>query len=444
MSYSSGCENRLAVPIPFALLENIKIYFEESLPLDAVDLLKRLLVTGKTIVPPKDEKWHPNSAIPPPSYIDLASTFAIHPRHTTHSKSREDHRVAIEALDYLQHIPALLSIRDSGLSQTFRFEEARSAEGQRWERGTKRKARVALDQSEGDAGAFDDDLINHPIARDGIWAQATDFWHVVGWVMNCAARWRERWVYWQLWMEFVVAVLERDVRERISLRDSGEEGEAGKLEESMIGRFLLLNEPGEGRQVWKRAVLAIFADGSERAVSQFPPVWRDETKEPKEGDYKAPKTIADDDGSGDWLRHTGPEVRDLRIRLMALLLEVCNETQSTSSPTHDDLSDLLASHITHLPYPVYSHLLRPSPHDTLLPADLSNLTQIIISWLIDHAAPPNPDPDESPTQDTLATCFLPFAANTSALEDNVRLSWALEVLVRMYFDAERDARPASG
>lgn len=86
-------------------------------------------------------------------------------------------------------------------------------------------------------------------------------------------------------------------------------------------------------------------------------------------------------------------------------------------------------------------LLRAEPRDTLPPAALSTLTQTIISWLIDHAAPDNPDPDDAPTQHTLRTCFLPFAANTSSIEDNVRLSWALEILIRMYFDAQRDMCP---
>lgn len=72
---------------------------------------------------------------------------------------------------------------------------------------------------------------------------------------------------------------------------------------------------------------------------------------------------------------------------------------------------------------------------------MSILTQTIITWLIDHAAPANPSPYDTPTQDTLATCFLPFAANTSSLEDNARLSWAVEILLRMYFDAHRDTCP---
>ena len=67
---------------------------------------------------------------------------------------------------------------------------------------------------------------------------------------------------------------------------------------------------------------------------------------------------------------------------------------------------------------------------------MSTLTQIIINWLIDHAAPAYPD--DAPTQDTLATCFFPFAANTSSPEDNARLSWALEMMLRMYFDANRN------
>ncbi|OBT87159.1 hypothetical protein VE02_04754 [Pseudogymnoascus sp. 03VT05] len=122
-----------------------------------------------------------------------------------------------------------------------------------------------------------------------------------------------------------------------------------------------------------------------------------------------------------------------------------HQTQTHHPPSPplppSSLSDLLASHITHLPYPIYTSLLRASPRDTLPASSLSTLTQTIASWLIDHAAPANPEPDEVPTQDTLVTCFLPFAANTSSLEDNARLSWAVEILQRMYFDAHRDVGP---
>ncbi|OBT63845.1 hypothetical protein VE03_06643 [Pseudogymnoascus sp. 23342-1-I1] len=438
---SSLSENRIVLPVSFALLENIKIYFEENLPNDSLDLLHRLLISGRrTTAPPGSRR---NSLLPPPPYLDLISTFPIHPRHTTHAKSREDHEPAINALSYLQLLPGLVSVRDSGMGQAFRFEEAGSGKLQRWERGMKRKARVALEGSE--TVAFDDDVINHPLARDGVWTQAKDFWHVVGWAINCGVwHWR-RWEYWQLWMEFMVAVMEKDLEERIALRDEGGEGDAGRLEESIFGRFLLLNEPGEGRQAWKRAAKAIFADGSERSLNEFPPVWRDETRKPKDDEtevYTAPSIYRDEkDPSAIWLKHTGPSVRELRIRLMTLLLHICTETPSTSTLTPDALSDLLASHLTHLPFPLYTSLLRSEPRDTLPASSLSILTQTITSWLIDHAAPPNTAPDDTPTQHTLATCFLPFAANTSSPEDNARLSWAVEIMLRMYFDAHRDMCP---
>lgn len=204
----------------------------------------------------------------------------------------------------------------------------RSLEAQRWERGTKRKAKVALEGSEADA--LDDDVINHPLARDGVWTQAKDFWHVVGWAMNCAVWHWKRWECWQLWLEFVLSVLERDVEERITLRDAGERGDAGSLEESILGRYLLLNETGRGAQAWKRAGKAIFADGSEKCINEFPPVWRDETKEVEDDEmetYRAPSIYRDvEDPSEDWLKHTGPGVRDLRIRLMALVSPLLSNT----------------------------------------------------------------------------------------------------------------------
>lgn len=109
-----------------------------------------------------------------------------------------------------------------------------------------------------------------------------------------------------------------------------------------------------------------------------------------------------------------------------------------------DLFDLLATNITHLPFDAFTGLLRTQPGDALTPEALSSLTQIIINRLIDHSSPPNPDPTDAFGQDTLATCFLPFAANTRAPEDNARLSWAIETLLRLFFFWNRDevATPA--
>src|SRR5690349_1128820 len=101
-----------------------------------------------------------------------------------------------------------------------------------------------------------------------------------------------------------------------------------------------------------------------------------------------------------------------------------------------DLFQLLATTIAALPYDHFSQLLHIQAIDFLNSASLSSLTQIIISRFIDNNAPHNPDPSDTCDQNTLATCFLPFAANTSSSEDNAKLSWALESLFRLYFFSE--------
>lgn len=261
------------------------------------------------------------------------------------------------SLDYLRSLLATVGAVDAGFGQAFRFPAARALDMRRGESGIKRKAGIALEDEKGDSD--DETKIRHPLAQEGIWVTAKDFWHVVGWAFNCAVRHRKRWEFWQVWLEFMVSLMEADVSERIALRDSGEK--TRPLQSSILGRFLLLSEPGEGRQVWKRAVAAIFADGLESSMKQFPEVWNGETRlrrkvadevdikaalkvnieEDVYGDYfgqdEGSDGLSDTDGNvgavvidahhglssaeevTNWLRFGGPRARALRLRLIALV-----------------------------------------------------------------------------------------------------------------------------
>jgi len=70
---------------------------------------------------------------------------------------------------------------------------------------------------------------------------------------------------------------------------------------------------------------------------------------------------------------------------------------------------------------------------------------MIISRLIDHKAPANADASDAYDQSVLEDCYVPFAANTSSAEDNAKLAWAVEALLRIYFvrfEDEIEATPA--
>lgn len=52
--------------------------------------------------------------------------------------------------------------------------------------------------------------------------------------------------------------------------------------------------------------------------------------------------------------------------------------------------------------------------------------------LIDNKAPHNPNQDDSYDLPIMIECYLPFAANTSAPEDNAKLSYCIDSMLRFY------------
>lgn len=60
---------------------------------------------------------------------------------------------------------------------------------------------------------------------------------------------------------------------------------------------------------------------------------------------------------------------------------------------------------------------------------LSSIVQAHLSQLLPWSAP-RPD-DDSLNQENLERCFLPFAANTSSVEDNAKVSVLIETLFRL-------------
>lgn len=126
------------------------------------------------------------------------------------------------------------------------------------------------------------------------------------------------------------------------------------------------------------------------------------------------------------------------------MIRICREAPNGSFITPFQIFELFANAIAPLNYDHFTHILHIQSLDLLAPEALSSLTQIIISRLIDHKAPRNTDPSDGYDEDTLTRCFLPFAANTSSAEDNAKLSWAVEALLRLYYlncEAEMEPTP---
>jgi len=82
-----------------------------------------------------------------------------------------------------------------------------------------------------------------------------------------------------------------------------------------------------------------------------------------------------------------------------------------------------------LPLPAFALFVSPSAIPHLPLVALSSIVQAHLSQLLPWGAPrPN---DDVLTQVNLECCFLPFAANTSSIEDNAKVSLLVETLFRL-------------
>jgi hypothetical protein len=86
--------------------------------------------------------------------------------------------------------------------------------------------------------------------------------------------------------------------------------------------------------------------------------------------------------------------------------------------------------ITPLPLPLFSLLMSPASRPYLPDPALSSLAQAQLLRLLPKEAP-EPATDEL-SQENLEGCFLPFAAATSSIEDNAKVSILVETLLRLF------------
>ena len=82
-----------------------------------------------------------------------------------------------------------------------------------------------------------------------------------------------------------------------------------------------------------------------------------------------------------------------------------------------------------LPLSAFALFVSPSAMPHLPLVALSSIVQAHLSQLLPWGAP-RPD-DDVLTQAKLERCFLPFAANTSSVEDNAKVSLLVETLFRL-------------
>ncbi|KIX92832.1 uncharacterized protein Z520_11495 [Fonsecaea multimorphosa CBS 102226] len=264
---------RPAKGLPFELAQNVQTYFEEGLFTQAFSFL--LSITGNSASPLV--RLGPVT-IPPPSQLALTATLVVHPTNTSRTDSREKWNQANAGLRLLRLVHTLVGPINADFTTAFSFRK--------FDFRFSRRSNHRLDDDDDGAGGEGDNTagegdLNTPYARSqSLWARAEDFWQLVGWAFNCACHrgsHAERWSHYQLLLEFLIDVLEEDWH----LRNTSENTSA---DESLLWQYIELSAGGHARA--RRILRAIFADGSQRSLSEFREIFPHELKGPRQEDGK--------------------------------------------------------------------------------------------------------------------------------------------------------------
>ncbi|KAL8775009.1 MAG: hypothetical protein Q9209_000488 [Squamulea sp. 1 TL-2023] len=438
--------------LPYELREHCFIYFGESLYIPALNLLSTLLTSGtaSTISTP--------ALLPPSQHLALVATLAVHPSLTTRAQSDDRLQASNLALEYLRLLLDLVGPINGNLGEAFAFSTVETSS----RRGARRRTTGDdLSPTKDDLDRIDSELAN----AGSVWVRAQDFWHITGWAFNCSLLHEKRWEIWQLWLQYMVDVLDTDWTLRAQMRMEDSDNEQDPRERSLIVQYL--NGGDTPARQERRILRAIFADGTLKSTAEFPEIWRNETKErKKDADNKKAESRLDieADNWGLYMSNSsssselvdahrprssvaaasgtdspttlpdvtapfgGPQSIVLRLRLLSLLSTVSVFLPNTFTPL-STLYNLYLEHIRPLPLPSFFILISPSSMKHFHQSAASSITQIILRSLIASSAPP-PQTDDL-TQKDLERCYLPYPANTGSISDNTKASLCVETLLRL-------------
>ena len=411
----------------------------------ALNSIHSLLVSSRTFGPENP------AFLPPPQHLALISTLVVHPSLTTRAKSSEGPRAANLALKYLRLVHYSIGPLNSKFCDAFSFTNA----GKSTRRGISTRNVNSGSESH---SAEDSERIHSELASsDAIWTKGEDFWHVLGWAFNCSVVHPRRWAKWQVWLDLMIQILEDDWDQRDSKQKA----------QSLIVTYINASNGVYAGE--KRTLRAIFADGSARSLQEFKEIWRNETKERKPRDHDlsklqnvVTKTNIDEGDYGDYFSSEseandtdpettkpspsastmsdnttlldgslllgGPEALSFRLRLVSLLCRVASSLPGNFTGIFA-LYDLCLLHIRPLPVSIFALIISPIGLQDFTPAAASSFTQFILRSLISSTAP-RTDRDDL-TQEVLEKCCLPWSANTTSIDDNVKVSLCIETLLRL-------------
>lgn len=263
-------------PLPTQLLDHCSVCLEEQLFTQALSLLKNSLTSGNGT--------STTACVPPHKHLTLIATLVTHPSMTTRTQSQDKHTSADQALGYLKHLHSVVGSDASGLGKLLQFGE----------NGALRAKRARFRQSDIVSDGEDDkpDALRSKYAnKESLFRNVDDFWAMFGWAMNCSVAHKPRWYRWNLWLDFVLDVLERDLISRHAQTKQDPafpiQAQRTTMEASLIARYLAPYS-GESRNNKRRLMRAILADGKLKSLNEFPEIWRNETRPPKK--KEEPKT----------------------------------------------------------------------------------------------------------------------------------------------------------
>jgi hypothetical protein len=467
-------------PLPSALLEDCTTYLEEQLYNQGFATLSSALLSGFSNSSPIH--------VPPPQHLALAATLAAHPSFTTRTSQSDKRRTAQAALTYLRHVQKHTTVLTAGLARAFVF--GGSANSGRDQRAKLRRsaARHSEDTNEGQDQSQDNRQIHNPYAQEkSLFRNADDFWSVVGWSLNCSTKHPHRWSVWKAWLEVMLSILEDDM----SRCKATVEGEAG-FQDALILQYIT---GAGGRSINLRRIMrAIFADGSTQSLAEFPEIWRNETRLPKQdsnersqkrkqldiendefadyfdagsdadstGDPDSSNTLSNslaEDLQGDqeaaidskknassgtasaknttWPDGADPTI-SLRLRLLAQLSALSFSAPTLSIEPYT-LASLIAEFIRSLPIGTFTQYILPltSPFSVDMQVTIN---EILLKSLVAGDTPM--DASSAMTQDAFEKWYAPRSAGNASVVDNTKVSVLVESVLRNLWQA--DCLPVEG
>ncbi|OTB13738.1 hypothetical protein K445DRAFT_24234 [Daldinia sp. EC12] len=448
-----------ASQLPPELKQHCQIYLEENLYLITLNLLNSLLPSSR--LGANDPCY-----CPPPSQLSLLGTAVVHPKFTTRPREEGWSEVSAESLVYLRNLLSCLGPINGRFKDAFRFvSTSRNGTPDSYSEDD----RDYGDDEDTGEGTYAQMRRRHH--QDGLWRRGQDFFHVVGWAFNCSVLYPSRWRYWRHWLKFMMDLLEQDLVERHRLDVENDQPDCPMLRDSILAGYIA-QRSGRSTGGLKSIMEAIFADGSVAASSRFQEIWQKEHKEaPKDTAKKRKReTVNIEKGNfGGWLDDESvyssqtsepptPQKRrtisgglgdpdfqalepayvesiSLRQRLFSLLSYLCHYLPRPPL----DLSELYQRYETtvkSLPLPIFTAFVNNRTSVLKLESQISTLQGIILLLMPSSAISPAKvdrtwQDADGITTEIMERCFLPYPANTIAVEDNAKVSVLLENLLQI-------------